>query len=109
MKKWIIVLLLVLGVAYFTKPDDKTCIIEGTRAVWGDLVPDVNDKPAMFEQFMNVISTNVVVKDWVFFKQVRYKVKTEQRTIAFGAFKNVFTTVKPMRTRDVIPKMPGRS
>ena len=55
MKKYILPLLvLVLGTAYITKPDDKTCIIEGVRAVWGDVMPDVNKYPVYFEQFMNI-------------------------------------------------------
>jgi hypothetical protein len=102
----LILVLLFLGVAFFTKPDDKTCIIEGTRAVWGDLMPDVNDKPAMFEQFMNLNSPNVQVKDWVFFKQVKYTVSAKQQTVAYGAFRNVYPAVKPITRENYIPKAP---
>ena len=104
----LIIVLLFLGVAYFTKPDDKTCIIEGTRAVCGDLMPDVNDKPAMFESFMNLNSPNVQVKDWIFFKQVKYKVSAEQQTIAYGAFRKVYPAVRPIDRNDYIPKVPAQ-
>jgi hypothetical protein len=110
MKKVILVLvLLFLAVAYVTKPDDKTCIIEGTRAVWGDLVPDVNDKPAMFESFMNINSPNVQVKDWVFFKQVRYKVPEGHQTVAYGAFRKVYPAVRPIERENYLPKAPVQS
>lgn len=106
MKKWILVLfLLVLAAAYFTKPDDKTCIIGGVKAVWGSIVPDPYDKPAMFENFMNINSVNVQVKDWVFFKQVKYKVDKNEQTVAYGVFKKVIATVKPVEFKPYIPNM----
>lgn len=102
-------IILFLGVAYFTKPDDKTCIIEGTRAVWGDLMPDVYKRPDMFESFMNLNSPSVQVKDWIFFKQVKYKVPQGQQTVAYGAFKKVYPTVKPIERDSYIPKLPAQS
>jgi hypothetical protein len=108
MKKGLLALLLVLLViAYLTKPDDKTCIIEGVRAVWGSVMPDVNKYPGYFEQFMNVNSVNVEVKDRFFFKQVNYRLQKGQRTVAFGAFKNVFAVVRPVALRNDTPPMPG--
>jgi hypothetical protein len=107
MKKILLALfILFLGIAYLTKPDDKTCIIEGTKAVWGKLVPDVNVFPGLFEQYMNIASKDVEVKDWVFWKTVLYKVNNEQKTVAIGAYKNVFALVKPLETKTYIPKMP---
>lgn len=107
MRKLILVLLvLLLGIAYLTKPDDKTCIIEGVKAVWGNTTPDVNKYPVYFEQFMNLNSPNVTVKDWVFLKQVQYKWQKEQKTVGYGAFKNFFATVRPIETNHNIPPMP---
>ena len=105
MRKILLLLLVVaLVVAFVTKPDDKTCIIEGVKAVWGTRTPDPYDKPAFFESFMNLTSKQVEVKDWIFFKQVKYNVKGEGKTVAFGAFKNVYPTVKPMEEKVVIPR-----
>lgn len=108
MKKLFLPLLLILGIAYFTKPDDKTCIIEGVKAVWGRATPEANRTPEYFEQFMNLNSKDVVVKDRVFFKQVTYRIGATQNTVAYGAFRNVFTTVKPMEAKKYIPPMPGQ-
>lgn len=104
MRKILLLLLVVVFVvAFVTKPDDKTCIIEGVKAVWGSRTPDPYDKPAFFESFMNLTSKQVEVKDWLFFKQVKYKVNDEAKTVAFGAFKKVFSVVKPMEDKVVIP------
>lgn len=108
MKKWIAVtVLLALVVAYFTKPDDKTCIIEGVKAVWGNMTPDPDSSPLMFEQFMDVNSKSVEVKDWLFLKQVKYKVADKASTVAYAAFRKVYPTVKPIQRNFYIPKMPA--
>lgn len=97
---------LFLGIALFTKPDDKTCIIEGVKAVWGNMMPDPADKPDFFESFMNLNSPNVKVKDWLFFKQVQYKIGADYKTVAYGAFGNVFAVVSPLQVEHKIPQMP---
>ncbi len=108
MKKVLLLLLiLLLGAAALTKPDDKTCIIEGVRAVWGNIMPDVYKAPVQFENFMNLHSPSVKVKDWVFFKQVKYTIQNDQKTVAFGAFRNVFATVRPIEIKSTIPPLPG--
>jgi hypothetical protein len=108
MGKFILVLFLILlGVAFFTKPDDKTCIIGGVKAVWGTLMPDPNAAPDLFEQFMNLNSQNVEVKDWVIFKQIIYKSHIETKTVALGAFNKIFPRVKPVEHKPYIPKMPS--
>lgn len=86
----IIALGLVLLIAYGTKPDNKTCIIESVRSVWGKYTPGV-EKPDYFEQFMNLTSQSVEVDDWIFLKRIRYKTVNGYVTIGYGAFKNVFT------------------
>lgn len=98
-------LLLFFLVAYVTKPDDKTCIIEGVRAVWGTRVPKAGTQ--LFEQFMDLTNSDVRVKDWVLFKQVKYQMPSGEKTVAYGAFKNVFATVGPMKEKHFIPKMPS--
>lgn len=97
MKKIIIILLVsaFLFAAHATKPDDKTCIIEGVKAVWGDRMP-TEEMPQYYEQFMDATSKAIEIKDWIFLKQINYKFPKETRTVAYGAFRNVMTTVKPM-------------
>jgi hypothetical protein len=107
-KVFLVLLVLLLAVAYFTKPDDKTCIIEGVKAVWGKMVPDVYKRPDLFGYFMDNSSKSVVVKDWLFWKVVNYKVDKEQKLVAIGAFRNVFALVKPYETKEYIPPVPKR-
>lgn len=92
MKK--VVLLLAVGalllVAYTTKPDDKTCIIAAVEAVWGKLAPDKYNKPALYEQFMNLNSTQVKIDDWIFLKRIRYQFPKKEYKIGIGAFNHIF-------------------
>lgn len=103
MKKILIIVpvlvMALLLVAYASKPTDKTCIIEGVKAVWGDITPDPYKSPGFFEQFMNLNSKDVDVKDWVFFKQVVYTMGTKEKTVGIGAFKKVFAIVKPVELK----------
>lgn len=111
MKKyaWLLaVLFLLLTIAFLTKPDDKACIIGGVKAVWGGMVPDPYSTPAFFEQFMNLNSRNVEVKDRIFFKQVKYRTKSTDITVALGAFKKVFPRVKSIEQSPYIPKAPAQ-
>lgn len=88
---WVIVLLLVLlGAAYLTKPTDKACIIAAVEGVWGARTPDKNKFPAYFEQFMDLNSKMVVVDDWIFLKRIRYRFGQEYRTVGYGAFTRIF-------------------
>lgn len=79
-----------LFAAYASKPDDKTCIIEAVKSVWGPLVPDVS-RPIYYEQFMDLTSKSVEIDDWIFLKRIQYKFKTATSTVGFAAFKKVFT------------------
>jgi hypothetical protein len=101
MKKIIIfsVIIIVLISAYVTKPDNKTCIIGGVKAVWGNITPDPYSKPDFFEQFMNLYSGDVKLKDWFFFKQIIYTTGKERKTVGIGAFRHVFVTVKPVQLK----------
>ncbi len=104
MKKVIIIVpilvIALLAIAYALKPTDKTCIIGGVKAVWGDITPDPYKSPVFFEQFMNLNSKDVDVKDWVFFKQVVYTMGKDQKTVGIGAFKKVFSIVKPVELKN---------
>jgi hypothetical protein len=95
MGKIIIALLIgaFLLAAYSTKPDDKTCMIEAAKAVWGNRMP-TEERPEYFNQFMDVTSELIEIKDWVFLKQINYKFAKEKRTVAYGAFRRVFSMVK---------------
>ncbi|MBD0288671.1 MAG: hypothetical protein ICV79_25100 [Flavisolibacter sp.] len=86
--------IMVLAIAYFTKPDNKTCIIEAVKAVWGEDVPPVT-VPEYYEQFMDEMSQSVEIDDWWVLKRIRYRVNDKvQGTVGFGAFKRVLITYK---------------
>jgi len=85
-----ILFLFLLTLAYFRKPDDKTCIIAAVEAVWGSRTPDKNKFPDYFEQFMNVTAPSVEVNNWVFLKRIRYQYGKEKKTIGYGLFKRVY-------------------
>ena len=93
MKKILLLLSLVifLTIAYFTKPDDKTCIIAAVNAVWGKTVPDPKDKPRLYEDFMNLTYKQVVIDDWIFMKRIRYRFPTKEYNIGFGMFNRIIT------------------
>ena len=84
-----IIILTFLFVAYRTKPDDRTCTLEGVKAVWGSRTPS-ETKPMYFEQFMDITSQSVKIIDLVLLKQIKYKYNTDYKTIGFGAFNKVF-------------------
>lgn len=92
MKKIIIIMLVgfTLFAAYASKPDDKTCIIESVKSVWGRLTPDLTH-PIYYEQFFDETSKSVKIDDWIFLKRIQYKFNTGYVTVGFGAFKKVFT------------------
>lgn len=91
MKKTVIIILIAFALfaAYSSKPDDKTCIIESVKIVWGTLTPSI-EKPRYYEQFMDVTSKSVEIDDWIFLKRIRYKFNKGYATVGIGAFKKVF-------------------
>lgn len=92
MKRFAIILFsaLFLLIAYASKPDDRTCIIEGIKAVWGRYTPSA-DVPVYYNQFMDLNSNSIVIKDWVILKQVRYKYnESVTKTVGIGALNRVF-------------------
>ena len=95
-----VLIIALLVVAYASKPTDKACIIGGVKAVWGEVTPDPYKSPRFFELFMNLNNKNVQVKDLLFFKKITYTIGGERRTVAIGAFKNVFVTVKPVEVKN---------
>ncbi|MDQ6812474.1 MAG: hypothetical protein M3040_01845 [Bacteroidota bacterium] len=90
MKRTIALMLIVftLFAAYSSKPDDKTCIIEAVKFVWGNNVPDLRI-PLYYEQFMDLTSKSVVINDWIFLKRISYRFTKETKTVGFGVFKKV--------------------
>lgn len=87
----IILLLILLGVMYFTKPDNKTIIIQSVTRMWGKITPKVN-KVTYYDDFMDLNSKSVIIHDWIFFKTIKYHISTFNETIGFAAFGNVFFT-----------------
>ncbi len=93
MKKWILLIsaiVILLGVMFFTKPDNKACTIAAVEAVWGDIVPDKYKRPQYFEQFMDLNSPSVTIQDWVFFKRIQYQFGDKRRTIGYGVFNQCY-------------------
>ena len=84
-----ILLVFTLFTAYSTKPDDRTCVTEVAKAVWGRIVPK-ETKPMYYEQFMDLTSKSIGIDDWIFLKRVQYKFNNGNTTVAFAAFKRVF-------------------
>lgn len=84
--------MLLFGIAYATKPNDKTCKIVAVKSVWGSVTPDYDTMPQYFEQFMDVTSKAVIVEDLVFLKRIKYRFKQGPRTIGYGAFGRVMIT-----------------
>jgi len=91
MKKVLIPLaiIILLGLAYSTSPDTKTCQKAAIKAVWGSVMPDETQMPIYYEQFMNATSKSVEVNDWVFLKRIRYRTNTKAETIGFGLFGSI--------------------
>ncbi|MEP7251495.1 MAG: hypothetical protein ABI683_03920 [Ginsengibacter sp.] len=83
------VIVLILVIAFFTKPDDKTIKIKTINALWGDMVPDVNDKPDFYESFMNTTTVAITIDDWLLLKRIKYKTKDGDPTVGFAAFGQV--------------------
>ena len=77
-------------IAIVTKPGDKKIKIEAVKAVWGNLVPDVNKYPGYFNQFMDYTSASVYIDDWIIIKRIRFKIGKNIRPIGFAAFGQVF-------------------
>lgn len=83
------ILVIVLLIGYFTKPDNKTTIIEAVSHVWGNRMP-TDKKPLYYNQFMDEESRSVKVGDWIFLKRVQFKVNDKFETIGFAAFSHVY-------------------
>lgn len=93
-KKTLFILLpivLILVIAYFTKPDNKQIIIDSVTRIWGRRTPNP-DKPLYYDEFMDINSKSVRIDDWVILKRVRYKIGDQYKTIGFAAFKHTYFT-----------------
>lgn len=91
MKKIVITgfIIFCILIAYVTKPDDKTCIIETVKIVWGRSMASQRS-PLYYEQFMDLTSKSVTIEDYFIIKRMKYAFATETRTVAYGAFNKVF-------------------
>jgi len=91
MKKIILISLLtiVMALAYFTKPDDKTCKELAVKGVWGNVMPDKYRSPRFYSQFMNLYAGDITVDDWVLFKVIKYKLALDKRLVIVGVFKGI--------------------
>lgn len=86
---FILVLAAFLIAAFLTKPDDKKIKIETVDAVWGKKVPNKNITARFYEQFMNTVTPDIIIDDWVFLKRIRYLVNDSSFTVGYAIFGNV--------------------
>lgn len=93
---WITLLLvlLLLGAAYASRPSDKACIIAAVEGVWGNITPDKYKSAVYYEQFMDLNSKMVIVDDWILMKRIRYKVGPFYKVVGYGAFTRIFLLLK---------------
>ncbi|MEO6905145.1 MAG: hypothetical protein ABI148_02190 [Ginsengibacter sp.] len=91
MKKIIVITILaaVLVFAYFTKPDDRNCKIMVVKAVWGKIMPNENQSPRFFSQFMDLYAKDITIDDWGVFKIIKYQMPNK-KLVSIGAFKRIF-------------------
>jgi hypothetical protein len=85
----ILLIIIILVIAFFTKPGDKTIMEQTVKAVWGDLTPRKYKFPEYYEQFMNINSQNVAIDDWLVIKRIRYTFGDEKKIIGYAAFNKV--------------------
>ncbi|MGI8583705.1 MAG: hypothetical protein ACR2KX_16015 [Chitinophagaceae bacterium] len=79
----------ILIIAAFTKPNDKTIMEQTVKAVWGDLTPRKYKFPEYYEQFMDINSQNVDIDDWLIVKRIQYTFGNDKKTIGYAAFGKV--------------------
>lgn len=89
---FIIVVAAILIAAAFTKPSDKQIKIQVVDVLWGKLVPDRNKYPGRYEQFMDVVTQDMDVEDWIFFKKIRDTIKDSTFVVGYAAFGKVIFT-----------------
>lgn len=86
---FILFITIILIIAASTKPTDKRIKIDVVNAIWGKRVPNMYDKPDMYEQFMNTTTQDIDIDDWVFLKRIQYTIHDTATTIGFAAFGKV--------------------
>ncbi len=84
-----VLLVLILLIAVFTKPNDKEIKIRVIEVIWGKLVPDKYKVPGYYEQFMNLTTKDIDIDNWLFVKRIKYTVKDTTYTIGYAAFGKV--------------------
>ena len=86
---FIILVAAVLIVAACTKPSDKKIKIQVVHALWGKWVPSMDQYPAHYEEFMNEVTKDIDVEDWLFFKRIKDTVKDSTFVVGYAAFGKV--------------------
>lgn len=89
---FILVIAAILIIAALTRPSDKQIKIEVVDAIWGKLVPDRNKHPGRYEQFMDVVTQDIDVEDWIFFKKISDTIKDSTFVVGYAAFGKVLYT-----------------
>ena len=85
----VLILVVILIIAAFTKPDDKTIKIEVIDAIWGKTQPDKYKAAQYYEEFMNLTTQDIGINDWLFFKRITYTIHDTTTTVGFAAFGKV--------------------
>ena len=85
----VLLIAVILIIAASTKPTDKKIKIEVVNAIWGKRVPNMYDKPDLYEQFMNITTQDIDIDDWLFLKRIKYTLHDTTNTVGFAAFGKV--------------------
>lgn len=87
----VLLVVIILIIAVFTKPSDKEIKIQVVDALWGKWVPG-RDYPAHYEEFMDLVTKDIDIDDWVFLKRIKDMVKDSTITVGYAAFGKVIIT-----------------
>ena len=88
---FISVIAAVLIIAFISRPSDKEIKIQVVDALWGKWVPG-KDYPAHYEEFMDLVTKDIEIDDWIFLKRVKDTVKDSTLTVGYAAFGKVIIT-----------------
>ncbi len=84
---FLFMLMLLAGIAYFTKPSDKKCIQQARVEVKSQISGDVNSNNAVVSNVLDhVVERAVRVEDKVLYKSISYSFGGTRRQIGWGAF-----------------------
>lgn len=85
----VLLIVVILIIAAFTKPDDKRIKVEVIDAIWGKPQPDKYKAAQYYEEFMNLTTQDIHIDDWIFLKRITFTLRDTTNTVGFAAFGKV--------------------